>query len=208
VLVPLKATTAVLPVDELLLIESWPVAAPVAVGPNCTCSVIDWVGFKVTGKLPPTTVKPAPEMAAEFTVTGDVPVDVSVNDCVVEVFTVTLPKLRLAALIVSCGLGAVMLVPLKVTTAVLPVDESLLIESCPVAAPVAVGSNCTCSVIDCVGFNVTGKLPPTMVKPAPEIAAEFTVTGDVPVDVSVNDCVVEVFTVTLPKLRPAALIVS
>jgi hypothetical protein len=62
------------------------------------------VGFNVTGKLPPTIVKPAPETAAEFTVTGDVPVDVSVNDCVVAVFTVTLPKLKLAALIVSSGL--------------------------------------------------------------------------------------------------------
>jgi len=99
--VPLRATAAVLPVDELLLIESWPVAAPVAVGPNCTCSVIDCVGFRVTGKLPPTMVKSAPVIDAEFTVTGDVPVDVSVNDCVVAVFTVTLPKLRLAALIVS-----------------------------------------------------------------------------------------------------------
>jgi len=47
-----------------------------------------------------------------------------------------------------------------------------------------------------------------MVKSAPVIDAEFTVTGDVPVDVSVNDCVVAVFTVTLPKLRLAALIVS
>ena len=49
-------------------------------------------------------MKPAPESAAEFTVTGDVPVDVKVNDCVVAVFTVTLPKLKLAALIVSSGL--------------------------------------------------------------------------------------------------------
>jgi hypothetical protein len=37
------------------------------------------------------------------------------------------------------------------------------------------------------------------------IVAEFTVTGDVPVEVSVNVCVVAVFTVTLPKLRLAAL---
>jgi hypothetical protein len=49
-------------------------------------------------------VKPAPVIAAEFTVTGDVPVDVSVSDCVVAVLTVTLPKLRLAALIVNSGL--------------------------------------------------------------------------------------------------------
>jgi hypothetical protein len=46
-------------------------------------------------------VKPAPLIAAEFTVTGDVPVDVSVNVCVAAVFTVTFPKLRLAALTVN-----------------------------------------------------------------------------------------------------------
>jgi hypothetical protein len=124
------------------------------------------------------------------------------------VLTVTLPKLRLAVLTVNRGLGAVVLVPLRATTAVLPFVELLLIVSCPLAAPVAVGRNCTCRVIDWVGFNVTGRLGPTIVKPAPVIAAEFTVTGDVPVDVSVNDCVVAVFTVTLPKLRLAALTVN
>jgi hypothetical protein len=66
-------------------------------------------------------------IAAELTVTGAVPVDVSVNDCVVAVFTVTLPKLKVAALTVSCGLGTAVLVPLRVTCAVEPVDESLLI---------------------------------------------------------------------------------
>jgi hypothetical protein len=144
-------------------------------------------------------------MVAELTVTGEVPVDVSVNVCVVAVFTVTLPKLRLAALTVNCGLGAAALVPLKATTAVEPVDESLLIMICPLAAPVDVGRNCTCNVTACSGFSVTGTLPLTIVKPAPVIVAELTVTGAVPVDVNVNDCVVAVFTVTLPKLRLAAL---
>jgi hypothetical protein len=37
------------------------------------------------------------------------------------------------------------------------------------------------------------------------IAAEVTVTGDVPVDVNVNDCVVAVLIVTLPKFRLVAL---
>ena len=73
------------------------------------------------------------------------------------------------------------------------------------AVPDAVGRNCTCNVSDCVGFSVTGRLEPTIVKPAPVIAAEFTVTGEVPVDVNVSDCVVAVFTVTLPKLRLPAL---
>ena len=90
-----------LPVDELLLIAICPLAAPGDVGLNCTCSVTDWVGFSVAGKLPPTIVKPAPVIAAEFTVTGEVPVDISVNDCVVDVFTVTLPKFRFAALAVN-----------------------------------------------------------------------------------------------------------
>ena len=69
----------------------------------------------------------------------------------------------------------------------LPVDELLLIVICPLAAPADTGTNCTCSVIDCLGFSVTGTLPPTIVKPAPVIAAELTVTGEVPLDVSVND---------------------
>jgi hypothetical protein len=101
VLVPLKATTAVEPVDESLLIVICPLTAPVDVGRNCTCNVTSWPGFSVTGRLPPTIVKPAPVTVAEFTVTGAVPVDVSVNDCVVDVFTVTFPKLRLAALTVN-----------------------------------------------------------------------------------------------------------
>jgi len=136
-----------------------------------------------------------------------VPDDVSVTDCFVEVFTVTLPKLRLVVLTVNCGFAATP-VPLKATAAVLPLVELLLIVNCPVAAPAAVGRNCSCKVTDWLGLSVTGKLPATMVKPAPAIEAEFTVTGDVPVDVSVNDLVVEVFTVTLPKLKVAALTVN
>jgi hypothetical protein len=85
-------------------------------------------------------VKPAPVIAAEFTVTGVVPDDVRVNDCVVAVFTVTLPKLTLPELIVNCGFAAVP-VPLRVTEAVLPLVELLLIVTWPLAVPVAVGSN-------------------------------------------------------------------
>jgi hypothetical protein len=108
---------------------------------NCTCSVSDCVGLNVVGRLPPTIAKPVPVIAAEFTVTGDVPVDVSVSDCVVVVFTVTLPKLRLAALTVNCGLGAAVLVPLRATTATPPLDELLLIVIWPLVVPVAVGRN-------------------------------------------------------------------
>jgi hypothetical protein len=66
-------------------------------------------------------------MVAELIVTGDVPVDANVSDWVVDVFTVTLPKLKLPALTINCGLGAAVLVPPRATCALEPVDESLLI---------------------------------------------------------------------------------
>jgi hypothetical protein len=125
--VPPRVTAVEPPVDELLVIVICPLADPVAVGKNRTCSVTVWVGFNVTGRLLPTIVKPVPVIAAELTVTGAVPVEVSVNDCIVAVFTVTLPKLKVAVLTVNCGLGAAALVPLRVTCAVEPVDESLVI---------------------------------------------------------------------------------
>ncbi len=156
-------------------------------------------------KLPPAMVKPVPEIAAEFTVTGEVPVEVRVRVWFVAVLTVTLPKLRLVALRLNCGFGAAAPVPLRATTAVPPLVELLLTEICPVAAPVAVGSNRTCKVAAWVGLRVIGKLPPEMVKPVPEIVAEFTVTGEVPVEVRVKVWVVAVLTVTLPKLRLVAL---
>jgi hypothetical protein len=67
-------------------------------------------------------------------ITGAVPVEVNVTGCVDAVFTVTLPNVRLAVLIVSCGLDdcgldTVVPVPLRLTTAVLSVDELLWIVS-------------------------------------------------------------------------------
>jgi uncharacterized protein (DUF1778 family) len=44
------------------------------------------------GKLPPTRLKPAPEMDAELIVKAAVPDELSVNDFVVDEFTAMLPK--------------------------------------------------------------------------------------------------------------------
>ena len=74
-------------------------------------------------------MKPVPVIAAEFTVTGDVPVDVSVNDCVVAVFTVTLPKLRLPGLTANCGFAAAVPVPVvKVTICMTHAPELVSVE--------------------------------------------------------------------------------
>ena len=101
----------------------------------------------MTGKLPPTRVKPEPVIEAAFTVTGDVPEEVRVSDCVVEEFTVTLPNFSVVAPSVSCEF-AVVPVPLNDTTAVLPPVELLLTVRFPVADPVAAGLNWTWMVID------------------------------------------------------------
>lgn len=207
--VPLSVTSAVLSVDELLLIVNFPLTEPVDAGLNCTCSVNDCVGARVTGKVSPTTAKPAPMTAAELTVTGSVPVDVSVNDCIVDVFTETFPKLKLPVLTASCGLATSIPIPRSEIVVGLPVDEVLRISSCPLNIPIDVGLKSTCRVNDCFGANVIGKtLPPERENPAPEIAAALIATGIVPVDVSVSGCVVDVFTETFPKLRLPALTVN
>ena len=61
--------------------------------------------------------------------------------------------------------------------------------------------NCTDNETDCPGLRVTGRLPATMLKPLPDIEAEFTVRLAVPEDVRVTDLVAAEFTGTVPKER-------
>lgn len=94
-----------------------------------------------------------------------------------------------------CGLP----VPLRGTANVGFVEELLLMASCPVADPTADGLNVSVNVIDCPGFNVAGRLTAETEKPPPVTATEFTVAAPVPLEVSVTDCVVALFTTTPPK---------
>jgi hypothetical protein len=241
--VPLRLIATELLVEELLRMVSCPVAAPVAVGSNCMTNVIAKPGFNVTGNVAPDIVNPVPVSVPELMVTGAVPVELNVTDCVEAVFTVTLPNATLVGLIVNVGVAAfncraklletlpavavsvtscadvtadtvatnpalvafagtitvagkataalllarftlrpplaaapvsvtvqlslpdpvmdpllqesilnaavaAVPVPVRLITAVAPVDELLWIVSPPVTAPVAVGSNCTFSVTD------------------------------------------------------------
>lgn len=153
-------------------------------------------------------LKPAPVIVAELTVSAAVPVDFNVSACDVAVPTGSDANVRVIALNVNCGVAAAVLVPLSETSVVAPLLELLLSFSCPVSDPVVVGANSISSVIDCPAASVTGIPPPAMLNPAPLIVAALTVTGAVPVEVSVSACVVEEFTVTLPKLSVPALTVS
>ena len=85
-------------------------------------------------------LKPVPLIEAEFTVTAEVPVEVRVTEPVAAVLVATLPKARVVALTLSCGLAAAPK-PLRDTTVELPVVELLPMVSVPVADPDAVGAN-------------------------------------------------------------------
>jgi hypothetical protein len=101
--VPLRLIAADVPLDELLLSVSWPVAAPTTVGLNCTANVAVWPGLSVSGNVTPETVKPEPVTATPLIITAAVPVDDRVSVWVAGVFTVTLPNIKLVALIASVG---------------------------------------------------------------------------------------------------------
>src|SRR5581483_4683886 len=58
-------------------------------------------------------------------------------------------------------------VPLRLMTIVALFAALLATVIVPVAAPAAVGSNCTCSVTACPGFSVIGKAAPVIEKPVP-----------------------------------------
>jgi hypothetical protein len=99
-------------------------------------------------------------------------------------------------------------VPLKLITGVPDVEELLAIVNCPVAAPVADGSNCTVSVSAWPGLSVAGRAALESVKPVPVSVTPLIVTGAVPVEVKVTGCVAEVLTTTLPNGTLAALMLS
>lgn len=89
--------------EELLLIVSCPVAAPVVVGSNSTVSVAVWFELSVNGKAAPENENPEPVITTELTVTGAAPVEVKVMDCVAGVLRMTLPKATLVALMDRVG---------------------------------------------------------------------------------------------------------
>src|SRR3984957_700099 len=199
--VPLKLTATVGFVDALLFTVNVPVTAPAAVGAYFTLSASVCFGFSVTGNVAPDTVNPLPVIAAELTVTADVPDEVIVTESVLFEPTATLPKLSEVGLIVHCGFFVFVPLPLRLTAAVWCLTASLLIVSVPADALAVVGANFTLSVSVCCGFNVTGNVAPDTVNPLPLIAAALIVNGPVPVEVTVSGSVEAEPTATLPKLR-------
>jgi hypothetical protein len=99
-------------------------------------------------------------------------------------------------------------VPLRPTVAVGFVDELLVMLSCPVTEPAAVGLNCTVSAMDWPGLSVAGNVAPETVKPVPLTAAALIVTGALPVAFRVTDFIADVFNDTFPNDSELVLTLS
>ena len=95
--------------------------------------------------MAPEIEKPMPPTVNAVTVTGAVPDEFRVSDCVVVVFSITLPKASVPALRVNwgevwAGVWAEVPLPLRLTIAVLLEDELLETVMVPLAAPATVGT--------------------------------------------------------------------
>jgi hypothetical protein len=80
-----------------------------------------------------------------------------------------------------------------------PLGALLAIVTVPLTAPDVAGSKPTVSVAACPGLSVNGVLIPVTVNPGPLTATPLIVSAAVPDDVTVTDCVVAVFSGSVPN---------
>jgi hypothetical protein len=105
--VPLRLISPIGFVEELLVKVRAPVTFPRVEGSKLTFSVAVCPRLRVSGKLTPHILKPAPVTVPALMISGAVPEEVSVtNSGVACVSTVTLPKARLLVLRLSRGVLA------------------------------------------------------------------------------------------------------
>jgi hypothetical protein len=96
--VPERLTVVGVLVALLATLTLAPVTAPAVVGSNVTVSVAVWPGVRIVPFVTPLALNPAPVVVTPEIVTFALPVFVSVEVCELDVFTVCVPKLKLAGL--------------------------------------------------------------------------------------------------------------
>src|SRR6267143_5606237 len=156
--------------------------------------------------LTPLALKPAPVAVTPEMVTLEFPLLVSVTGNPLLPPTFTLPKLRLVGLAPSKNVASTP-VPLRVRVRGEP-GALLVMETLPLALPVAEGANCALNVVFCPAASVSGTDKPAMLKPVPKALAAEIVTLAVPELLNVKVCVPLLPTSTFPKLKLERLGVS
>jgi hypothetical protein len=151
----------------LLVIETLPLALPVAEGANCALKVVFCPAARVSGTDKPEMLKPVPAALAAEIVTLAVPELLNVKVCVPLLLTSTFPKLKLEGLAVSVPCTPV---PLNVIAAGDP-GALLPMEMFPEALPVDAAKNCAVKEILDPALIVCGKVKPVRLNPVPEAVA-------------------------------------
>jgi hypothetical protein len=151
----------------LLVMETLPLALPVAEGANCALKVVFCPAASVSGTDMPVMLNPVPEALAAEIVTLAVPELLNVKVCVPLLPISTFPKLKLEGLAVSVPCTPV---PLNATAAGDP-GALLLMEMFPEALPIDAGKNCAVKEILEPTLIVCGKVKPVRLNPVPETMA-------------------------------------
>src|SRR5262245_28006400 len=149
----------------LLTNEALPVTAPLACGANRMLTDRFAPAAMVNGKVSPVTLKPAPVVLAEKTVTLELAVFVSVAVSVAVVPTGTVPKARLGGAALSRKVGGGVAVPES------PMGDRVfaaLLTSArlPLKAPAACGANWMVTLPFCPGGKVNGSVVAVTLKTA------------------------------------------
>jgi hypothetical protein len=195
--VPVRLTTEVAPVVELLTTVNLPVRPPTVVGLKVTGTTKVCPAVRVLGRVVATIENPVPATVRELMVRGAVPEEVIVSESAFEVPSVTLPKLSVLALrVMPAGLATP--VPVRLTTEVVPVAALSTMANLPVRLPAVVGLKVTGTTNVCPVVRVLGKVVAAMENPAPVAVSELMVKGAVPEEVIVSESAFEAPSVTLP----------
>jgi hypothetical protein len=202
--VPLSATVIAGFVGSLLVMERLPVAAPAVVGLNVSDNGADWPAAMTFGVVIPLTPKPAPVVDMAETVRSDAPVFDIVKLEVPFEPTVTLPKLTVVLLREICWLEATPFADRFTTTGAVPVAPCT--ERVPFTAPFAVGVTLTERFPDCPGGSEIGKVIPLTLNWELETVACVRVTAAAPAFLTASVWVLDLPTLTFPKLTVAGFI--
>ena len=183
----------------LLLIVMLPDAAPTVVGVNIARKLVLCPAAIVCGVEKPLMLNPAPEATTCETVALALPVFVNVIVCGLLLPTCALPKFTLPGFAVSVEVVDTPL-PSIVSSCGDPGALSVNVML-PVAAPAAVGANCTLNDSDCPPEIVFGSDSPEIPNPLPATVARLMTTFVLPVFVSVTFCALVWPTVTFEKFN-------
>ena len=178
-----------------------PLTLPLEVGAKLMDAATLCPGANVDGSAMPETLKPAPvtESCEIVTLVPPELVSVVVSACVLP--TVTLPKLKLAGLALSCPGAAPEPASATFSAPLVAFDASV---NAPLALPLEVGANVIDAATLCPGASVAGPTPLTL-NPGPLTAADVTATLIEPVFVMVMGCVWLLPTIVLPKFTADGL---